>query len=315
MMRLDKSPGEILLCLVAVIGLTVWTGCHKQEGAAPACDLDRLADTLAAIVEEYPGEIGVAVITGEGDTVAVNDYNEYPMMSVFKLHQALAVCRDFDLRGISLDTAVTVRRADLDPDTWSPMLKEHGGDEFSVTVRELLRYTLAQSDNNASNLMFGRLVGVRQTDSVTATIIPRESFQIAYSEAEMSADHDRAYANTTSPSGAAVLINRLYTDSLVSADKQAFIAETLRECRTGADRIAAPLAGIEGVTVGHKTGSGYINGDGELVAHNDVAYITLPGGRSYALAVFVKDFRGDEKEAARAIARISAAVYAVLSRK
>ena len=52
MMRLDKSPGEILLCLVALIGLTVWTGCHKQEGAAPACDLDRLADTLAAIVEE-----------------------------------------------------------------------------------------------------------------------------------------------------------------------------------------------------------------------------------------------------------------------
>lgn len=266
MMRLGKSPGEILLCLVALIGLIFWARCHKQEGAAPACDLDRLADTLAAIVEEYPGEIGVAVITGEGDT-------------------------------------------------WSPMLKEHAGDEFSVTVRELLRYTLAQSDNNASNLMFGRLVGVGQTDSVTATIIPRESFRIAYSEAEMSADHDRAYANTTSPSGAAVLINRLYTDSLVSADKQAFIAETLRECRTGADRIAAPLAGIEGVTVGHKTGSGYINGDGELVAHNDVAYITLPGGRSYALAVFVKDFRGDEKEAARAIARISAAVYAVLSRK
>lgn len=115
MMRLDKSPGEILLCLVALIGLTVWTGCHKQEGAAQACDLDRLADTLAAIVEEYPGEIGVAVITGEGDTVAVNDYNKYPMMSVFKLHQALAVCRDFDLRGISLDTAVTVRRAASTP--------------------------------------------------------------------------------------------------------------------------------------------------------------------------------------------------------
>ena len=31
-----------------------------------------------------------------------NDKSVYPMMSVFKVHQALALCNDFDNKGISL---------------------------------------------------------------------------------------------------------------------------------------------------------------------------------------------------------------------
>ena len=45
-----------------------------------------------------------------------------------------------------------------------------------------------------------------------------------------------------------------------------------------------------------------------------MAYITLPDGTRYALAVFVKDIRGNEALAASYIARISSAVYNALSR-
>ena len=110
----------------------------------------------------------------------------------------------------------------------------------------------------------------------------------------MAADHSRAYSNTTSPLGAAELMDRLFTDSLVSREKQDFIKEALRECTTGKDRIAAPLTGKEGVGIAHKTGSGYSE-NGVLAAHNDVAYISLPDGTHYTLAVFVKDFRGTEQ--------------------
>lgn len=305
---------KTILWAVWMLGVPALCSCGRNSGAAAESKyMERLADTIAAIVAGYPGETGVAVIVNNIDTVAVNNQCKYPMMSVFKMHQALAVCKELDECGISLDTVLTIRRSDLDPDTWSPMLKDHADAEFGLSVGELLRYTLAQSDNNASNLMFGRIAGVAPTDSFVATVIPRESFRIAYTEAEMSADHDRAYANSTSPLGAAILINRLYTDSLVSPEKQAFVAQTLRECRTGTDRIVAPLLGVPGVSVGHKTGSGYTTGEGVLVAHNDVAYVVLPDGTSYALAVFVKDFHGNEAEAAQVIARISAAVYGMLS--
>lgn len=59
----------------------------------------------------------------------------------------------------------------------------------------------------------------------------------------------------------------------------------------------------------HKTGSGFRNAAGELIAHNDVGYFRLPDGRDYSLAVFIRDFSGSEKEASAIIAGISRCVY------
>lgn len=302
--------GLFVACWVA--GSALWLHKPTDGNGRPAPYTRLIADTISRIVADYPGEIGVAVIINDKDTVTVNDKNIYPMMSVFKVHQALAVCNDFDGKELSLDSLMTIRRDELDPNTWSPMMKEHSGAVIRLTVRDLLRYTLIQSDNNASNLMFRKLVGVAETDSFIATLIPRSSFRISYTEEEMSADHDRAYANSTSPLGAAVLMNRLFTDSLVGGEKQCFVMNTLKECITGKDRIAAPLLGKKEVSIAHKTGSGYTNENGILAAHNDVAYICLPNKVCYTLAVFVKDFKGNEAQAAKAIARISAVVYSLL---
>lgn len=315
-MRRLRIPLAAVACIISSIAsLMLPTACGTAvHDGTDSSYSSIISDTISEIVASYPGEIGVAVIIDDSDTVAVNNRNIYPMMSVFKVHQALALCDDFDRRGISLDTLITIRRDELDPHTWSPMMKDYPDSEFSLTVKDLLRYTLRQSDNNASNLMFGRLLGVEKTDSFISTVIPRRDFRIAYTEAEMSADHRRAYSNSTSPLGAAELINRLFTDSLVSRDKQDFIMRTLGECETGKDRIAAPLLDREGVSIAHKTGSGYTNEEGVLAAHNDVAYICLPNGTRYSLAVFVKDFKGNETHAAKAIAHVSAAVYSILSK-
>ena len=312
MAKLGKT--YIAVSSILLIGLAAWglMSLSSQTGKDGRTYTDVLTDTIVQIVSGYPGEIGVAVIINGSDTVAVNNESIYPMMSVFKVHQALAVCRQFDRDGLSLDTLLNIQRDELDANTWSPMLKEHQEPMFTLPVKELLRYTLLQSDNNASNLMFERLVDVPETDRFIATLIPRASFQIAYTESEMAMDHAKAYSNCTSPLGAAMLMERLFTDSLVSRGKQAFLRKALGECVTGKDRIAAPLIGKEGVSLAHKTGSGYMKEGGILVAHNDVGYISLPDGMHYTLAVFVKDFKGNEAQAAQAIARISECVYSLL---
>lgn len=292
------------LCAIAVC----------RVSAEDAARVELLKDEISKAAADYPGRIGVAVIIDNADTVTVNDECRYQLMSVFKMHQALAVCGCQDRRRISLDSVLTVSRDSLDAGTWSPMMKEHTGPVIGLTVRELLRYALILSDNNASNIMFEKLVGTEQTDSFIATLIPRPGFRIAYTEREMSKDRSLADFNCTSPLSAAVLMNRLFTDSLISSDMQRFVTETMRECRTGNDRIAAPLIAEEGVTVAHKTGSGFTDENGVLSAHNDVAYITLPDGLSYTLAVFVKDFKGDGQQASAAIARISGIVYSYIRR-
>ena len=268
-----------------------------------------MRDSIAAIVADVPGEIGVAVIVNSKDTVTVNDADIYPMMSVFKLHQAVALCHWMHERGMPLDTAIRIDRNDLDHDTWSPMLKENPDQSFTLTVRKLMEYTLIQSDNNASNLLFDRFASVAETDSFITTLLPAGGFRIAFREADMQKDHQLAYANHSSALATAVLMDRLFNDSIIDHESQTFICDALRRCKTGVDRISTPFAGRNDIGIAHKTGSGYVNGRGELVAHNDAAHITLPDGNSYTIVVFVKDIAGDEKTASGIIARISRTAY------
>lgn len=308
-----KNTAVLCVALACATALLLFNRTTKDTGNNTSLT-ETMTDSISHIVSAYSGEIGVAVIINNCDTVTVNNKSIYPMMSVFKVHQALAVCNRFDKYKHPLDTLLNIKRDKLDPETWSPMMKKHLEASFTLPVRELLRYTLTQSDNNASNLMFERLASVAETDSFIATIIPRQSFQIAYTESEMSTDHSKAYSNYTSPLGAAILMNRLFTDTLVSSEKQEFVKKTLGECETGKDRIIAPLIGKEGISIAHKTGSGYTE-NGILAAHNDVAYICLPNGTNYSLAVFVKDFKGDEAQASKVAAEVSAIVYSMLTQK
>lgn len=272
-----------------------------------------LKDSLQAIADASHAEVGLALLTDGGDTLLVNNEDKYPLMSVFKLHQAIALAHELERKGVSLDTVVHIGAGELNPDTWSPMMKELGADGFDITVRELLRYTLTLSDNNASNYMFRHLLDVGKTDAFIASIVPRNSFRLSFTEEEMLGDHKKCYSNHSSPLGVAMLLNRLYEDSIMGKEYQEYICRTLRECNTGKDRIVAPLLCEKGLTVGHKTGSGFRDG-GVLSAQNDAAYITLPDGRHYTLVVLVKDFKGTEAQASEVIAGISAIVYSALTK-
>ena len=280
----------------------------QLQARSSAGDLSSLRTALDSISASYPAEIGVALLSPDGDTVVVNNEDKYPLMSVFKLHQAIALCKQFDETRTSSDTLLTIRRDGLNLKTWSPMLDKYKGDTISVTALQLLCYTLTLSDNNASNYLFSTIQTVDSTDKVISEFIPRSSFRLAVTEDEMFYNHTLCHRNHSSPLGAAMLMNRLFTDSAFNTTNYEFVRTMLRECRTGADRIAAPFAGRDNVTITHKTGSGFRTDDGILSAQNDVARITLPDGRSYVLCVLVKDFHGTDAEASTAIAAISATV-------
>lgn len=301
-----KSIAYFLLCA----GLALSAACARTS--TQERPLEGLEAEIESIAAEYPGQIGVALITDGGDTLTAGNNDAYPLMSVVKLHQAIALSRKLGSEGGSLDSTVIIPRAQLNPDTWSPMLADYPADSIAISLRRLLDYALTLSDNNASDYLFAHLQSPAETDSAIAAIIPREGFGIAVSEAQMFADHSLAARNHTSPLSAAMLMNRLFTDSLSTEDP--WLRSTLGRCTTGVDRISAPLDSIAGVSIAHKTGSGYSSG-GILAAHNDLAFITLPDGRTYTLAVFVRDLRGTEPTASAAISRISSAVYSALNKQ
>ena len=101
-------------------------GCRSAE---PAWQ-EELTQELQQIADEADGKVGIAVISDCGDTITINNDARYPLMSVFKLHQAIAACNHMRQAGISLDSAVTISRNNLNPTTWSPMLKDYSGDSL-----------------------------------------------------------------------------------------------------------------------------------------------------------------------------------------
>lgn len=265
-----------------------------------------LKDDLYALVDTVPGTVGIAFISND-DTVTINNGVNYPMMSVFKLHQALAVASAVEKHGDTLDTMLFIHREELDPHTWSPMLKKYTAGDFSITVGELLGYAITASDNNASNLLFKHIISPRETNDFIKSVARDTTFRICYSESEMKADHKLSCLNYTSPLSAGLLIRQVFEESLVGKSSQDSIMHHLSAVTTGQDRLGA--AADDSVMFAHKTGSGYRNEAGELMAHNDVGYFRFKDGRSYSLAVFISNFRGSEEKASQVIAGISKCVY------
>lgn len=287
------------------------TSCRHSSAVSDSAVFDRkaLTNEIDSLLAGVPAQVGVAVILDGTDTVTVNNSADYPMMSMFKLQEAIAVCRTLGERGQTIDTVFNIPRSALHTDTWSPMLKDYTEDTVRISARGLMDYLLVHSDNNASNLLFSLVATAPQTDSIIRGITSDGAFNISYTEAQMQREHDLAYANRTSPLAYAVLVDRLFTDTLASAPMQEFIKDAMSRCNTGTARLQAGIAGKNGVKFAHRTGSGYVNERGEVVSVNDGGQVTLPDGRSYSVAVFVKDYAGPQEDAEAVIARISEAIY------
>lgn len=295
----------------AAAGLILAASSCRHSAASDPAGLDReaLINEIDSLLAGVPAQVGVAVILDGTDTVTVNNSADYPMMSMFKLQEAIAVCRILGEQGQTIDTVFNIPRSKLHIDTWSPMLKDYTEDTVRISARGLMDYLLVHSDNNASNLLFSLVATAPQTDSIIRGTTSDGAFNISYTEAQMQREHDLAYANRTSPLAYAVLVDRLFTDSLAPTPMQDFIRDAMSRCNTGTARIQAGLPDKEGVKFAHRTGSGYVNERGEVVAVNDGGHVTLPDGRSYSVAVFVKDYAGPQEDAEAMIARISEAIY------
>jgi beta-lactamase class A len=290
--------------LISVICLIIGVSCNRNSRTSEVS----LQDELYEFIDSVPGTVGVAFVS-DRDTVTVNNGMHFPMMSVFKMHEALAVANTLERSGISLDTILSINRVDLDLDTWSPMLKEYTAKSFTIPVGRLMEYAVTKSDNNASNLLFRHIVSPTETDAYIRSIATDTTFCISYSESEMKANHALSYCNYTSPLSAALLIKQVMEEPIVGKNYQDSIRQYLSTVTTGQDRLGSVVDGSDVVLFAHKTGSGFRNEAGELMAHNDVGYFRLRDGRSYALAVLIRDFAGTEAEASAIIADISRRVY------
>lgn len=276
-------------------------------GSVSGQSLEGVGEEIRAISGRYDATVGVAVILNGKDTLTVNDGVRYPMMSVFKFHQALAVCDYLRKNGMSYRSRMYVGGEDLRKDTYSPLRDRYPEGNLYLEIGELLEYTLQWSDNNACDLLFDRCVGVEETDAFIRSFGTGD-FSIAVNEREMHDDLENCYRNWTSPLAAARLLDAFAGGEVLTGELRDFIERLMVECTTGAARLAYPLKDGN-VVLGHKTGTGDRNVAGRLVGVNDIGFVRLPDGGRYVIAVFVKDSAESYEVTERIIAEVSAVVY------
>lgn len=292
-----KSVAFLLLSFISII--------------VKADPFSSLRNEIIHSICKYDAKVGVAVMVNNTDTLTVNNSDKYPMMSVFKFHQALAVCHHLQTKEISLDSVINISKEELRENTYSPLRDRFPEGNIRISLSELMEYTLQLSDNNACDILFNRILSTKETDRYIRSL-GIDDFSIEMDENDMHENLDNCYSNWTTPMAAVRLINLFLEGGAVSGEYYDFIKRTMTECTTGIGRLPYPLKNTAAV-IGHKTGTGDKNSDGRYIGINDIGFIDLPNGDRYLIAVFVKDSAENYETTEKIIAEISSIVYKNIS--
>lgn len=235
---------------------------------------------------------------------SLNNNPGYPLLSSFKLPLAIWVLKLVESGKLSLDQAIPIERSALMQDTWSPLLDEHQAATFTLTVRELLRYSVEFSDNNAADVLL-------QLSGGTAALqqyLQQQGLQntlIQATEQQMHQGFAAQYRNHSRPSDMALLLAQLANTELLQVEHSDVLGKWLRDTPTGAKRVKAGLP--DGSIWLHKTGtSGTDAQTGVRAAVNDIGLLQLPDGRKFVLVMLVQDSHLSLDETEALMARLTA---------
>ncbi len=276
---------------MVLLSLVLWCA----AAACPSVDLGAESQRIAGGAQ---GRAGVAAVIVEGgETVSVRGSERFPMQSVYKLPIGMAVMDQVERGVLRLDQAVRVGRAELVPAALhSPLRDRFPKGDVDLSIRELLRYMVVESDGTACDVMLRVLGGAERVTGYLRRIGVRDMV-VATSEMEMSRSHDVQYRNWATPEGALTLLRKV---------RDPLLLQFMTETGTGPHRLKGLLPA--GTVVAHKTGtSGTSNG--LTAATNDIGLITMPDGRHIAIAVFVSDSKADNEVREAVIARAAKAVW------
>ncbi len=241
-----------------------------------------------------------------------NDYlwsfndEKAPLMSVFKYFVGVSVLNKIDREKLSLDDEITVTEDMIIRSTWSPMLKKYAKTPFKISVSDLMKYMVSESDNNATDILINYIGGISVLNSDLAGY-SFNNIKILADEKMMEADIQNQYLNKTRAFDVALAIKFIREESLLSGKSKAFLDKIMIEAATGENKLKAGLP--KGTVFGHKTGMSSRKPDGIKIAENDAGFVILPDSSTYYIAVFVTESKMTDAENAAIIAKISEITY------
>jgi beta-lactamase class A len=276
-----------------------------SPAAAPTPDPE-LQKRLAEIAKSANGKVGVCAAAIEtGQMVSLNESDHFAMQSVVKVPISMAVLKKVEEGKLKLDEKIGVTKDDMVPANMHSPLRDANPNGFEMTVRELIRQAISESDGTASDVL-QRIAGGGKGVQAYIDSIGLKGIHIELTHKEFSGKFDLQYVNWATPAGAVDLLKKLYGGQGISKENRELLLKFMTESNNPPNRMLAGLP--KGTAVAHKTGSGGTQ-NGITSATNDIGIITMPNGDHIALAVFVGDAKVDLPARENVIAQITKAIF------
>lgn len=277
--------------------------CFGFMAFSSALRAQTLQERVDAIVASHHARVGVVIENADGSERA--DYQGdtfFPMQSVFKFPIALAVLDKVDKGELRLNQRIFLKKSDLRPNTWSPLRDRYRNGNVYVTLGEILRTTIKDSDNNGCDILL-RLAGGPQ--AVTQWLREKGigDMTVATSERAMHGDWNIQAKNRSTPEAANRLLKRFYEKKLLQPDTHAFLWAAMRDSMVSPERIRNGLPPKTPLI--HKTGTSmaFYKKQGNTV--NDIGIVILPDGSPLFISVLVSHGKEPKAVTEKMIARLS----------
>jgi beta-lactamase class A len=291
---------------------------------------------ITGLARGFDGKVGVCAGDGRVETCVLGD-ERFPMQSVMKLPVAIAALQAVDKGTWHLDDQVLVHKQDLSVFV-QPMAKLVGPKGFRMTIDDLIRRAIVDSDSAATDILIARLGGplsvqtainrkwlpnirVDRDEKHLQTEINGLEWRDEYLDpatldrainAVPDAQRDAAFQkyvrdprDTSTPRAMTFLLGRLAGGGLLSPASTKRLLEILTQTTTFPDRLKAGVP--DGWTIGHKTGTSG-SWRGVTAAFSDVGILTGPKGETISIAVFISDSKASDKDMAKLMADIARAI-------
>ncbi|QNL47886.1 class A beta-lactamase [Olivibacter sp. SDN3] len=266
--------------------------------------LQKQIEDIAASGNGKAGIYGLIIETGE--SISFNGDNPFPMQSVYKFPISIAMLDRVDKGIFSLDEIIRIDTSAYIPKNGHSPIRDKFQDGTNLSVRDLLKYNMEESDGTACDVLLELLGGTDSTEQYIHKLGIRD---IAISTTEMIqvANDTIQYQNWVTPKAMTQLLKIFYSGNILSERSRALLLAYMFASSPYFDRRIKGLL-PPGTEVAHKTGTaGTING--LTRATNDVGIVTLPNGNHLAISVFISDSYDSQKKRELTIAKITRAAF------
>jgi len=300
-------------------------------------DITNKFDIIINTLEQRSGGvIGVGLLHLEsGDQYFYNRDSLFPMASTIKVPVAVQLLHRVEKGEISLSDMIEIKKSDIHPGG-GIIVKYFEDLGVSLSIQKLMEFMLIESDNSAADLCIKYAGGtsaintrlqeiglegisvdrptyvalceylgiydISENKEYNDSIVTRELKKLTKDQRiKATEDFENNNKDCSTPLAMLYLLKKIWNRDIINSENSAILLNTLKNCKTGNDRIRGLLP--QETIVYHKTGT-----IGSIT--NDVGIIQLSyNSGNLAIVVFIKGAKIDTDSCEEIIAEISRIFY------